>query len=126
MLSPEVQIATANMGVLSGTSTCHTFDSAADGYGRAEGVAALYLKRLSDAVRDKDPIRGVVRGTAVNANGKMSGITQPSAKGHEAVMRAAYRFAGLDFKDTSYVEAHGTGKLNPELVTTKILRLMTC
>lgn len=48
---------TAKLGVLSPTSECHTFDQSADGYGRAEGIGALYLKRLSDAVRDNDVIR---------------------------------------------------------------------
>lgn len=57
---------TAKLGILSPTSTCHTFDETADGYGRGEAVGALYLKRLSDAIRDGDPIRGVVRSTAVN------------------------------------------------------------
>lgn len=109
MLAVETQMSTDKVGVLSATSTCHTFDESADGYGRAEGVGAIFLKRLSDAIRDKDPIRGVIRGTAVNANGKTSGITQPSAKGHESVMRAAYEFAGLDPRDTSYFETHGTG-----------------
>lgn len=70
----------------------------------------MYLKRLSDALRDGDPIRGVIRGTAANANGKTSGITQPSAIGQEAVIRAAYAFAGnLNPDDTSYFECHGTG-----------------
>ena len=64
--SPEVHIGTVKTGVLSKTSTCHTFDSSADGYGRAEGVGALFLKRLNDALRDGDPIRSVIRGTAVN------------------------------------------------------------
>src|SRR5690242_8196448 len=103
-------MATDKMGVLSPTSTCHTFSSEADGYGRGEGIGALYLKRLSDAIRDNDPIRGVIRGTAANSNGKTSGITQPSARGQEAVMREAYRFAGnLDYADTSYFECHRTG-----------------
>lgn len=57
---------TAKLGILSPTSTCHTFDESADGYGRAEGAGALYVKRLSDAIRDGDPIRGVIRSTAVN------------------------------------------------------------
>ena len=64
--SPEVHIATVKTGVLSGTSQCHTFDDSADGYGRAEGVGAIFLKRLSDAIRDGDPIRSVIRATAVN------------------------------------------------------------
>lgn len=64
--SPEQQLATMNAGVLSKTSTCHTFDASADGYGRADGIGSLVVKRLSDAIRDNDPIRAVVRGTAVN------------------------------------------------------------
>jgi acyl transferase domain-containing protein len=57
----------ATLGALSPSSTCHTFDADADGYARAEGVGALYVKRMSDAVRDGDCIRAVIRGTAVNA-----------------------------------------------------------
>ncbi|PQE13570.1 polyketide synthase protein [Rutstroemia sp. NJR-2017a BVV2] len=109
MLAIETQMSTDKIGVLSATSTCHTFDESADGYGRGEGVGAIFLKRLSDAIRDKDPIRGVVRGTAVNANGKMNGITQPSAKAQESVTRTAYEFAGLNPNETSYFETHGTG-----------------
>lgn len=98
-------------GVLSGTSTCHTFDASADGYGRADGIGALYLKKLSKALEDNDPIRGVIRGSAVNANGRTNGITLPSSDGQEAVIRKAYAKAGLEhrFHETNYVECHGTG-----------------
>ena len=65
--SPEQHIATAKAGILSPTSECHTFDTSADGYGRADGIGALYLKRLADAVKDGDAIRGVIRGSAINA-----------------------------------------------------------
>lgn len=64
--SPEVHLGAVKGGILSSTSTCHTFDASADGYGRAEGVGALYLKRLSNAIQNRDPIRSIVRGTAVN------------------------------------------------------------
>lgn len=102
---------TAKLGILSPTSTCHTFDKSADGYGRAEGAGALYLKRLKDAVRDGNPIRGVIRGSAVNTNGKVAGmgITHPSASGQEQVVRMAYDKANLDQSDTAYLECHGTG-----------------
>ena len=124
--APEQHLGTMKGGVLSPTSTCHTFDASADGYGRAEGVSALFVKRLSTALRDGDPIRAVIRGTAINAsqtpasvpriinllvdrNGKTSGITQPSISGQEEVIRKAYHKARLNTDDTIYVECHGTG-----------------
>ncbi|PHH61958.1 hypothetical protein CDD81_7707 [Ophiocordyceps australis] len=107
--SPEQHIGTAKGGVLSATSTSHTFDSAADGYGRAEAVNAIYIKRLSAALKDGDRIRAVIRSTAVNANGRTNGITLPSSDFQEKVIRSAYAKAGLRFADTDYVECHGTG-----------------
>ncbi|KAL8396541.1 hypothetical protein RB594_003574 [Gaeumannomyces avenae] len=94
---------TAKLGVLSPTAKCHTFDASADGYGRGEGVGALHLKRLSDAMRDGDPVGAAVRGSAVNSNGKVPGygITYPSIRGQEAVVRAAYARCGLDPVDTA-------------------------
>ncbi|KAF6220300.1 hypothetical protein HO133_003432 [Letharia lupina] len=71
--SPESYIAMVKAGVLSASSTSHTFDSSADGYGRGEGIGALYLKRLSDAIRENDPIRGVIRGTAAHGTGTPRG-----------------------------------------------------
>ncbi|KAL9031280.1 MAG: hypothetical protein Q9196_000687 [Gyalolechia fulgens] len=107
---PSLQIALNKLGALSPTSTCHTFDASADGYARGEGFAALYFKKLSQAVHDGSPIRALVRGTAVNANGRTGGITRPSAAGQEAVIRKAYSNAGnLSLADTTYFEIHGTG-----------------
>ena len=107
--TPEQQMDVAVSGVLSPTSTCHTFDASADGYGRADAVGVLYLKRLSDAIRDNDPVRSVIRGTSTNSNGQTPGITLPSAECQEAVIRKAYEFAKLDPKETDYFECHGTG-----------------
>ncbi|KAI1118581.1 hypothetical protein F5Y14DRAFT_462535 [Nemania sp. NC0429] len=111
ILTVDQHINTAKLGVLSPTSACHTFDASADGYGRAEGAGALYIKRLSDAVRDGNPIRAVIRATAVNTNGKVDGmgITHPCGKGQERVVRMAYEKAGLDPNLTPYAELHGTG-----------------
>lgn len=64
---PEQHYMTLKAGVLSPSSTCHTFDASANGYGRADGVNAIYLKRLSHALRDKDKIRAVIRATATNS-----------------------------------------------------------
>lgn len=107
--SPEVFVAMAKAGVLSATSTSHTFDTAADGYGRGEGIAALYLKKLTTAIRQQDPIRSVIRGTAVNSNGHTPGIALPDAVGQEAVIRKAYASAQLDMDDTVYVEVSQIG-----------------
>ncbi|KAI0843956.1 hypothetical protein F5Y00DRAFT_256398 [Daldinia vernicosa] len=106
---PSLHLALDKLGALSPTSRCHTFDASADGYARGEGFAALYLRRLSVAVTSESPIRAVIRGTAVNANGRTGGITRPSAAGQEAVIRKAYENAGLPFSDTTYIECHGTG-----------------
>jgi acyl transferase domain-containing protein/NADPH:quinone reductase-like Zn-dependent oxidoreductase/SAM-dependent methyltransferase len=110
ILSPDAQIFTSKLGAVSPTSKCHTFDISADGYGRAEGFGAIYLKRLSEAQAKKDPIRALVRGTAFNTNGKTGGISHPSPEGQEAVIRQAYEAAGnLDPDSTGYFECHGTG-----------------
>ncbi|TLS22252.1 uncharacterized protein PpBr36_10074 [Pyricularia pennisetigena] len=95
----------------SATGRCHTFDAKADGYCRAEAVNAVLLKRLDDAVRDGDPIRAVIRGTACNNDGRTpTGITSPSAEAQTAAIRAAYSNAGIaDLDQTTFLECHGTG-----------------
>lgn len=67
ILSLEKHIGSESLGVLSPSSNCHTFDASADGFGRGDGVAALLIKRLSDAINDGDPIRAVIRATAINS-----------------------------------------------------------
>ena len=112
IITVDQHMNTAKLGVLSPTSTCHTFDESADGYGRADAVGAVYLKRLADAVRDGDPIRGVIRSSAVNSNGKVPavGITYPNRDGQAAVIAHAYERGGdLDPRLTGYFECHGTG-----------------
>ncbi|KAI5202137.1 ketoacyl-synt-domain-containing protein [Aureobasidium subglaciale] len=105
----EQHIASVRLGVLSPTSTCHTFDERADGFGRGEGICAIYLKKLSTAVADGDHIRAVIRSTAVNSNGKSQGINHPSWEGQASVIREAYAKANLDPIHTGYFECHGTG-----------------
>jgi acyl transferase domain-containing protein len=67
ILTVDQHMNTAELGVLSPTNQCHTFDAAADGYGRAEGVGALYVKRLDLALKNGDPIRAVIRSTVTNS-----------------------------------------------------------
>lgn len=82
---------------------------AANGYARGEGVCVILVKSLRKALEDGDSIRAVIRGTAVNHDGRTPGINLPSAVAQEAMIRCAYANAGLDFSETGYFEAHGTG-----------------
>ena len=103
-------IAMTEQGVLSPTGFCKTFDAKADGYARGEAINALYIKKLSDAIRDGDPVRAVIRATATNCDGKTPGMACPSSESHEAMMRRAYQAAGLKkLSQTAFVECHGTG-----------------
>jgi acyl transferase domain-containing protein len=94
---------------LSPDGRCYSFDSRASGYGRGEGVAALILKPLHEAIHDGDPIRAVISQTTVNQDGKTPTITSPSQEAQEDLMRLCYKQANLDPGETAYVEAHGTG-----------------
>nr|ALQ32824.1 putative polyketide synthase [Fusarium dlaminii] len=109
ILSPEPHIAAAKSGVLSSTGMCLTFDESANGYGRAEGINSIYIKRLSAAVKNGNPICAVIRGSALNANGRTPGISLPDSDFQELAMRKAYQDANLDVSGTDYVECHGTG-----------------
>ena len=97
-------------GAASLSGKCHTFDEKADGYIKAEAVSMVYLKRLDDAIRDRDPIRAVIRGTATNSDGWTAGIASPNPEAQSAAIRQSYRNAGIaDLSQTSYIEFHGTG-----------------
>lgn len=108
---PSMQFVLDKLGALSPTSRCHTFDASADGYARGEGYAAIYLKKSSIAILEQLPIRAMIRGTAINANGRTGGgITWSSTTSQEDVIRKAYENAGnLPFSDTAFFECHGTG-----------------
>ncbi|WP_437597390.1 SDR family NAD(P)-dependent oxidoreductase [Sorangium sp. So ce590] len=109
MLAPHLPVYLSRLHVLAPDGRCKTFSADADGYGRGEGCGMVVLKRLSDAVRDGDRILAVIRGSAVNSDGRCAGITVPNGKAQEAVVRQALASAGLSPGDIDYVEAHGTG-----------------
>jgi phthiocerol/phenolphthiocerol synthesis type-I polyketide synthase D len=109
ILSPENSIACSRWGMLAPDGQCKTFDAAANGYVRSEGCGVVVLKRLSDALRDQDPVLALVRGSAVNQDGPSSGQTVPSGPAQQTVLRAALASARLQPSDIDYIEAHGTG-----------------
>ncbi|KAM6485142.1 putative polyketide synthase [Trichoderma sp. SZMC 28011] len=109
ILGPDQFKAIGSLGMLSPDGKSYAFDKRANGYGRGEGVATILIKRLSDALAANDPIRAVIRETALNQDGKTETITTPSGAAQETLMRECYRRAGLDPRGTQYFEAHGTG-----------------
>ncbi|MFI7011808.1 beta-ketoacyl synthase N-terminal-like domain-containing protein [Streptomyces sp. NPDC050145] len=96
--------------ILSPTGECRPFDDTADGTLFGNGGGALVLRRLADAVRDGDPVRAVLRGSAVNNDGgRKMDYHAPSPEGQEAVIREALAVSGTDPHSVGYLETHGTG-----------------
>lgn len=109
LLAPEYSINFSKAHMLAPDGFCKAFDASADGFGRAEGCGFIVLKRLSDARADGDPILAVIRGSAINHDGRSSGLTVPNGPSQQAVIRAALADAGVQPDALSYLEAHGTG-----------------
>ncbi|QKV80359.1 SDR family NAD(P)-dependent oxidoreductase [Amycolatopsis sp. Hca4] len=107
LVDPASTEAATGLGVLSPDFRCATFDRAANGYVRAEGVGCVVLKRLADARRDLDPVLAVVERVAENHNGRANSLTAPGPDAQVALLTRAYspELAGR----VGYVEAHGTG-----------------
>ncbi|MBC8352031.1 MAG: acyltransferase domain-containing protein [Planctomycetes bacterium] len=109
VLSPATMIALCKMKVLAPDGRCKAFDAAANGYVRGEGCGMVALKRLHDAVRDRDRVLATIRGAAINHDGASDSLTTPNGQAQEQVMRSALDRAGLAGSDIAHVEAHGTG-----------------
>lgn len=119
VLSPDFGLFMAEQGILSPDASCRTFDAHANGYARGEAVSCLFIKRYDLALRDGNPIRAVVRGSATNCDGRTAGMATPSSEAQEALIRSAYRAAGIgDPSETAMVECHGTGTAVGDAVET--------
>jgi len=99
----------SSVHALSKTGRCKTFDQEADGITLGEGVAAVVLKRLSDAQRDGDRVYAVIEGIGASSDGKSFGLTAPRKEGQQRAVERAYQRAQLTPKQVGLVEAHGTG-----------------
>ncbi|HEY6352691.1 MAG TPA: amino acid adenylation domain-containing protein [Candidatus Angelobacter sp.] len=96
--------------ILSPDGHCRAFDARAQGTISGSGVGTVLLKRLEDALADRDQIYTVIRGTAINNDGSSKvGFTAPSVEGQARVIRAAQALAEVPAETISYIEAHGTG-----------------
>jgi acyl transferase domain-containing protein len=102
--TPTLTAAMSAGELLAPDGSCKTFDASANGYVRAEAITAVYVKRLADALRDGNPIRAIIRGTSANCDGKSQSLVTPNGLAQEALMRKAYEDAGLDPRETAFIE----------------------
>ena len=111
ILDPVMYIGESKLHMLSSDARSRMWDVSANGYARGEGVTALFLKTLSQALKDGDHIECLVRETSVNSDGRTKGITMPSATTQADLIRRTYYNAGLDplVDRCHYFECHGTG-----------------
>ena len=109
MVVPETTIAMSKGRFLSPQGRCFSFDSNADGYVRGEGGGVVLLKRLSDAINDKDPIYAVIRAIGINQDGHTPGIAHPCPEAQRSLIEKVLREGSVSPDDICYVEAHGTG-----------------
>ena len=109
LTNPDIFAGLSRGHFLSRTGNCKTFDNDADGYCRGDGVATVILKRMDDALADKDSILGVIRGSATNHSAEAVSITHPHAGAQIFLFDKILRETNTKPFDVSYVEMHGTG-----------------
>ncbi|KAH8584991.1 type I fatty acid synthase, partial [Cryptosporidium sp. chipmunk genotype I] len=109
MLSPQITIALCKARMLSADCRCKSFDAAANGYVRGEGVGVLVLKTTENAKKNGDKIYSVIKGSSVNHNGRSASLTAPNGISQQNVINSALEYAGIRPNDVGYIEAHGTG-----------------
>ncbi len=121
ILDADQIVTTSKMQMLSPHGRCRPFDHRADGIALSEGVAVVILKPLVKAIQDGDYIRGIVKGSGINQDGKTNGITAPSAVSQTELEKEVYRRAGVNPEEIDFVEAHGTGTLLGDPVEVRAL-----
>ncbi|MBB4765017.1 type I polyketide synthase [Amorphoplanes digitatis] len=108
ILSPLATVGFSQFGMMSPDGRCRTFDAAANGFVRGEGCGMVVLKRLSDALAGGDDVLAVIRGGAVNQDGRSTGLTAPNVLSQRELLHSALGASGVEAGLVSYVEAHGT------------------
>ncbi|MEV5986221.1 beta-ketoacyl synthase N-terminal-like domain-containing protein [Streptomyces sp. NPDC052051] len=120
-LTPALSIFYTQAGLSAPDGRCKPFSSEANGIGRGEGVGVVVLRRLRDALADGQRVYAVIRGTAVNQDGRSNGLTAPNRWAQQDVLAAAYRRARVEPADVVFTEAHGTGTGLGDMMEVKAL-----
>lgn len=108
-MNPTFLYAFTRLGAVSPSQVIRPFDRRADGLLVGEGGGAVILKRLSDAIRDRNEIYAVIKGTGTSSDGREVDVLAPNPAGQILAVERAYADAGLDRDSIGYLEAHGTG-----------------
>src|SRR4029077_18136090 len=116
LLTPGLSIFYTQAGLSAPDGRCKPFGKGADGIGRGEGVAAVVLRRLDDALADGQPIYAVVKSSVTNHDGRSNGITAPNRRPQVELMRRALSLAEVDAGQIDFVEAHGTGTVLGDMI----------
>ncbi len=109
VLEPNLSVGLSKLHMMAQDGRCKSFDSRADGFVQGEGAGIVVLKRLDDALAAGDPVISVIRGTAMNQDGRSVSLTAPSRIAQKRVIEDALRDAGVNPSDIGYIETHGTG-----------------
>ncbi|WP_441250992.1 type I polyketide synthase [Kitasatospora sp. McL0602] len=120
-LTPALGIFYTQAGLSAPDGRCKPFSSEANGIGRGEGVGVVVLRRLADAIADGQQVYAVIRGTAVNQDGRSNGITAPNRWSQQEVLTSAYQRAGVEPSDVTFTEGHGTGTELGDMIEVKAL-----
>ncbi|KAF4635111.1 hypothetical protein G7Y89_g2999 [Cudoniella acicularis] len=118
MTSSDPYAGLSRGGFLSPTGSCKTWDASADGYCRGEGVGILVIKRLRDAIADKDPIQAVIKGISTNHSADAISITHPHAETQQRLFKTVLQNSNILPEEISYVEMHGTGTQAGDVIET--------
>ncbi|MEO1521594.1 MAG: amino acid adenylation domain-containing protein, partial [Cyanobacteria bacterium J06633_2] len=121
ILSSHKTIKLSQAGLISTTGRCNSFDASADGYVRGEGVGVVILKPLAQAQADENHVYAVIRGSAVNHNGRGNGLTAPNPNAQKILLQDAYHRGGINLDQLQYVEAHGSGTVLGDALELKAL-----
>ena len=121
ILTPALSIFYTQAGLSAPDGRCKPFGQCADGIGRGEGVAAVVLRRLDDAVAAGQPIYAVVKSSVANHDGRSNGITAPNRRSQVELMRRALSLAEVEAGQIGFVEAHGTGTVLGDMIEANAL-----